>query len=140
MQPADLCAKRVLARSGCRMRAWRRVPVTDRVQRNGAAADVDAVDTREWLEALDAVVACDGPDRARALLTKVIERAHDAGASLVASLNTRDVNTIRPEREARLPGDPAVERRLRSIGVDRGLDRDRVLALGHDIEGVADLA
>ena len=33
----------------------------------------------------------------------------------IASLNTPYVNTIPPEREAKLPGDPALERRLRSI-------------------------
>ena len=97
------------------MRAWLRVPMTDRVQTNGAAADIDAVETSEWLEALDAVVAHDGPDRAQDLLTKVVERAQHSGTGLIASLNTPYVNTIPPEREAKLPGDPALERRLRSV-------------------------
>jgi pyruvate dehydrogenase E1 component len=88
------------------------------VSSNGAGSDgsdVDAVETSEWLEALDAVVAHDGPDRARELLRRVVERAQHAGTGPIASLNTSYVNTIPPEREARLPGDPAVERRLRSI-------------------------
>src|SRR5205807_1514411 len=38
-----------------------------------------------------------------------------AGTGPIATLNTPYVNTISPEREAKLPGDPAVERRLRSI-------------------------
>src|SRR5947208_6085543 len=82
---------------------------------NGAGADVDAVETSEWLEAVDAVVAHDGPDRARHILTRVVERAQHAGTGPIATLNTPYVNTIAPEREAKLPGDPAVERRLRSI-------------------------
>src|SRR5437588_1666397 len=82
---------------------------------NGAAADVDAVETSEWLDAVDAVVAHDGPDRARDLLTRVVERAQHAGTGPIATLNTPYVNTIPPEREAKLPGDAAVERRLRSI-------------------------
>jgi pyruvate dehydrogenase E1 component len=82
---------------------------------NGAAVDPDAVETTEWLEALDAVVSHDGPDRARALLTRVVERAQHAGTGPIASLNTAYVNTIPVAREAKLPGDPAVERRLRSI-------------------------
>ncbi|MGN6870051.1 MAG: pyruvate dehydrogenase (acetyl-transferring), homodimeric type, partial [Solirubrobacteraceae bacterium] len=82
---------------------------------NGAAVDIDAVETSEWLEALDAVVMHDGPDRARQILTRVVERAQHAGTGPIASLNTAYVNTIRPEREAKLPGDPAVERRLRSL-------------------------
>src|SRR5436309_2490355 len=97
------------------MRAWLRVPMTDRVHTNSAAADIDAVETSEWLEALDAVITHDGPERAQALLEMVIERAQHSGAGLIASLNIPYVNTISPEREAKLPGDPALERRLRSI-------------------------
>jgi pyruvate dehydrogenase E1 component len=82
---------------------------------NGAATDLDPIETTEWLEALDAVVAHDGPGRARALLTRVVERAQHAGTGPIASLNTPYINTISPEREAQLPGDPSLERRLRSI-------------------------
>jgi pyruvate dehydrogenase E1 component len=82
---------------------------------NGAAADLDAAETSEWLEAVDAVVAHDGPDRVRDLLTRAVERAQHAGSGPIATLNTPYVNTIPPEREAKLPGDPALERRLRSI-------------------------
>ena len=82
---------------------------------NGSTADVDPVETSEWLEALDAVVARDGPDRARQLLRRVVERAQHAGTGPIGTLNTPYVNTIPAEEEARLPGDPAVERRLRSI-------------------------
>ncbi len=92
--------------------------MTDRVQSigsNGAGADLDAVETSEWLEAIDAVVAHDGPARARQILQRVVERAQHAGTGPIASLNTPYINTIPPDREARLPGDPALERRLRSI-------------------------
>src|SRR5437588_9441161 len=92
--------------------------MTDRLQTpssNGAGADIDAVETSEWLEAVDAVVAHDGPDRARQILTRVVERAQHAGSGPIASLNTSYVNTLPPEREEPLPGDPAIERRLRSI-------------------------
>ncbi len=92
--------------------------MTDQVQTpssNGAGSDIDVVETSEWLEALDAVVAHDGPDRARQLLRRVVERAQHSGTGPIASLNTPYVNTIPAEREAQLPGDPAIERRLRSI-------------------------
>ena len=92
--------------------------MTDQVQThssNGAGADIDAVETTEWLEALDSVVAHDGPDRARQLLTVLLEHAQHSGTGPIASLNTPYVNTISPDREAKLPGDPALERRLRSI-------------------------
>ncbi|MGZ4259231.1 MAG: pyruvate dehydrogenase (acetyl-transferring), homodimeric type [Solirubrobacteraceae bacterium] len=92
--------------------------MTDQVQThssNGAGADIDAVETTEWLEALDSVVEHDGPARARQLLTLLLERAQHSGTGPIASLNPPYVNTIAPEREAKLPGDPALERRLRSI-------------------------
>jgi pyruvate dehydrogenase E1 component len=82
---------------------------------NGAGADIDATETSEWLEAVDAVVAHDGPDRARDILTRVVERAQHSGTGPIATLNTPYVNTIPPEREAKLPGDTEAERRLRSI-------------------------
>jgi pyruvate dehydrogenase E1 component len=92
--------------------------MTDRLQTpssNGAGADLDAIETGEWLEALDAVVSHDGPARARQILTRLVERAQHAGTGPIASLNTPYVNTIPVDREPPFPGDPALERRLRSI-------------------------
>jgi pyruvate dehydrogenase E1 component len=77
--------------------------------------DIDAAETREWLEALDAVVAHDGPDRARELLDAVYESARRRGLHPAGDLTTPYVNTIPVEEEAQIPGDPAVERRLRSL-------------------------
>ncbi|HEV3388886.1 MAG TPA: pyruvate dehydrogenase (acetyl-transferring), homodimeric type, partial [Solirubrobacteraceae bacterium] len=81
----------------------------------GTGADIDAVETTEWLEAVDAVVEHDGPDRARHILARAVQRAQLAGSGPIASITTPYVNTIPSEREARLPGDPLLERRLRSI-------------------------
>src|SRR5436305_14818153 len=92
--------------------------MTDQAQTlssNGASADIDAAETGEWIEAVDAVDAHDGPERAREILTRVVERAQHAGAAPIATLRTPYVNTIPAAREAKLPGDPALERRLRSI-------------------------
>jgi pyruvate dehydrogenase E1 component len=93
--------------------------MTDSVQTlssNGAgAADIDAAETSEWLEAVDAVVEHDGPDRARQILARAVQRAELAGSGPIASITTPYVNTIPAAREAKLPDDPAIERRLRSI-------------------------
>src|SRR4051795_6910006 len=93
--------------------------MTDRLQSPGSGSengtDIDPAETSEWLEALDAVVEHDGPDRARHLLRRVVERAQHAGTGTIGTLNTPYVNTISAEEEARLPGDPTVERRLRSV-------------------------
>jgi pyruvate dehydrogenase E1 component len=45
----------------------------------------------------------------------VIERAQHAGTGPIASLNTEYINTIPADREPPFPGDPVIERRLRSI-------------------------
>ena len=82
---------------------------------DGVPGDLDAFETSEWLEAIDSVLEHDGPARARHILTRVVERAQRAGTGSIATLNTPYVNTIPLEREAKLPGDPALERRLRSI-------------------------
>src|ERR1700759_394600 len=82
---------------------------------NGAGADIDAGETTEWLEAVDAVVEHDGPDRAPQVLTRAVQRAERAGSGPIASITTPYVNTIPVAREAKLPGDPSLERRLRSI-------------------------
>jgi pyruvate dehydrogenase E1 component len=91
--------------------------MTDSLQitSSNGAADIDAAETSEWLEAVDAVVEHDGPDRARQILARAVQRAQLAGSGLIAGITTPYVNTIPASREAKLPGDPAVERRLRSI-------------------------
>ncbi len=95
--------------------------LSDDAGADGADPDVsdpDAVETSEWLEALDAVVSHDGLGRARQLLTRVVERAQNAGAGPIASLNTPYVNTIPAQLEPPFPGGAAgaeIERRLRSI-------------------------
>src|SRR5436305_3978997 len=85
------------------------------ITQNGAGADIDAVETTKWIEAVDAVVEHDGPARARELLRRAIERAQHAGTGPIATLNTPYINTIPPEDETEFGGDPALERRLRSI-------------------------
>jgi pyruvate dehydrogenase E1 component len=80
-----------------------------------AASDIDAVETSEWLDAIDAVVEHDGLDRARHLLTRAVERAQHIGSGPIATLNTPYVNTIPASLDEPIPGDSAMERRLRSI-------------------------
>ncbi len=91
--------------------------MTDRLQNSNVngAGDLDATETSEWLESVDAVIAHDGPERARQLLVRVVERAQHGGTGPIATLNTPYVNTIPADEEAPLPSDPALERRLRSI-------------------------
>ncbi|MCH9670890.1 MAG: pyruvate dehydrogenase (acetyl-transferring), homodimeric type, partial [Gammaproteobacteria bacterium] len=77
--------------------------------------DVDAVETEEWLESLEAVIERDGVERAHFLLESLIAEARRAGANIPYSAQTAYLNTIPESREQHTPGDPAIEWRIRSL-------------------------
>ncbi len=77
--------------------------------------DIDPVETREWRDALASVIAIEGAQRAGFLLEALREEAQRHGAPVPFSANTPYINTIRPEEEARHPGDRAIEHRIRSL-------------------------
>ena len=77
--------------------------------------DIDPVESAEWLEALEAVIEHDGPERARELLEKVFAKARLRGLNAVEDLSTPYVNTIPVEDEAQFPGDVELEHRIRSL-------------------------
>ncbi len=77
--------------------------------------DLDAEETQEWKDALEAVIEHDGPERAHFLIESLIEKARRSGAYLPYSANTAYFNTIPPAHEAKRPGDAALERRIKSL-------------------------
>lgn len=79
-----------------------------------AACDSDAQETREWLDALSAVIEREGPQRAHFLLEQLIEHARQNSMDMPFSANTGYVNTLEPGQEARCPGNIAIEKRLRA--------------------------
>jgi len=82
---------------------------------NPAAGDVDPLETREWTEALEAILQREGPERAHFILEALIDKARRNGAYLPYSANTAYINTIPTHLEAKSPGDHALEERIRSI-------------------------
>src|SRR3954464_6627372 len=81
----------------------------------GAAAnDGDAQETREWTDALSAVIAGEGRDRGHFLIEQLLDHARQQGIDLPFSANTAYVNTIAPEDEAQFPGNVDIEERLRA--------------------------
>ena len=77
--------------------------------------DPDELETQEWLDALEAVLDREGPERAHYLLEKLVDKARRSGAYIPFSLNTAYLNTIPPHLEERSPGDHALEERIRSF-------------------------
>ncbi|RQO57244.1 pyruvate dehydrogenase (acetyl-transferring), homodimeric type [Paucibacter sp. KBW04] len=81
----------------------------------GAAAnDTDATETKEWLDALSAVIGEEGSERAHFLLESLIDHARQAGIDVPFSANTAYVNTIPANQEVRCPGNIEIEKRLRA--------------------------
>jgi pyruvate dehydrogenase E1 component len=80
----------------------------------GAANDTDAQETREWLDALSAVIGAEGAGRAHFLLEQLLEHARQNSIDMPFSANTGYVNTIEPAQEERSPGNLELEGRLRA--------------------------
>jgi pyruvate dehydrogenase E1 component len=77
--------------------------------------DLDPQETREWVESLESVLERGGADRAHFLLEKLIDKARRSGAYLPFTANTAYVNTIPLSTQRPIPGDQAIEHRIRSV-------------------------
>ncbi len=86
----------------------------ERMDPNATEHDIDPQETQEWIDALASVLETDGPERAHALLERLVDKARRSGAYLPYSANTAYVNTIPTHLEPEYPGDGAVEHRIRS--------------------------
>ncbi|MFZ6779012.1 pyruvate dehydrogenase (acetyl-transferring), homodimeric type [Undibacterium sp. Ji83W] len=79
-----------------------------------AANDPDVVETNEWLDALEAVIEAEGPERAHYLMERMVDLARRRGAHIPFSSNTAYVNTIPADQGEHCPGNLEIEERLRS--------------------------
>jgi len=77
--------------------------------------DIDPLETREWVDSLDAVLEIEGPDRAHFILEQLVDKARRSGAYLPYRAQTAYINTIPPHMEERSPGNQELEHRLRSV-------------------------
>ena len=84
------------------------------VQPSAGGADDAHLEEQEWLEALEAVLDREGPERAHFLLERLIDLARRSGAYIPFSANTAYVNTIPPGLEPPHPGNLVLEERIRS--------------------------
>jgi pyruvate dehydrogenase E1 component len=86
---------------------------TNVVNGSPTAPQADPQEMREWVEALDGLIATEGADRAREILDALSQRARIRGVELPLALTTPYINTIPVERQAPFPGDHDIEERLR---------------------------
>src|SRR5688572_16161499 len=77
-------------------------------------SDHDPLETQEWIDALKGVLANEGPDRAHYLIERLIDVARKQGAFLPFSANTDYINTLPHDLQARFPGDPNIEEKIRN--------------------------
>ena len=79
-----------------------------------AANDPDTQETREWMDALSAVIEREGGERAHFLLEQLLEHAREKSIDMPFSATTGYVNTIEPDQEERCAGNIEIEERLRA--------------------------
>ena len=77
--------------------------------------DTDPDETREWLDSIQYIIDNDGIQRASYLLNQLSARLTRTGAPLPFLVTTPYRNTIPVELEVPMPGDPHIERRIRSL-------------------------
>ena len=77
--------------------------------------EIEDDEAHEWAEALHDILEHAGKERAHFIIELLISEARRAGVHLPFKTTTAYVNTISPIDEERLPGDPQLEHRVRSL-------------------------
>jgi len=77
--------------------------------------DADPSETREWLDAFDALVAAEGRERATFLLRKLFEHARARRVPMPPVMNTPYRNSVQLSDQPQFPGNLEIERRLGAI-------------------------
>jgi len=77
--------------------------------------ELDKLETKDWLDSMDEVIARRGKDRARDILQSMQIRAQKRGVKLPATSVTPYTNTISIEHQPAFPGDREIERRIKSL-------------------------
>ena len=77
--------------------------------------DIDPIETREWLDALQSVVVSDGDERAAFLIQELINKASAEGIRLPNSIHTPYRNTIKTYEEKQMPPDEGMGKRISAL-------------------------
>ena len=85
------------------------------VAKDHDASELEAIETREWLESLDYVLQTGGPEQVRRLLRQLELHAYETGVRLPFSANTPYINTIPADQQPPFPGSREIERRVKSL-------------------------
>lgn len=78
-------------------------------------SDIDPVETREWLDALQVILRTDGNERAGFLLQELFNLANAEGVKMAGSIYTPYRNTIKPHDEKLMPPDEGIGKRISAL-------------------------
>lgn len=82
---------------------------------NENKVDIDPTETREWLDALQSVLAGDGNERAAFLIQQLLNKAAADGVPLEGSCKTPYRNTIKTFDESQIPPDQGLNKRINAL-------------------------
>lgn len=80
--------------------------------------DIDSIETREWVEALESVAREEGSERVAYLLQRLTDKATSLGLTSAygsASLSSPYLNTISVDKQAAHPGNIEIERKIEAL-------------------------
>ncbi len=89
--------------------------MSDRIEQEKVASELEAIETQEWRESLDYVLENGGPERVKRLLHELQVHVQQAGLQLPFSANTPYINSIPLEKQPLFPGSREIERRIKSM-------------------------
>ena len=79
------------------------------------ATELEALETREWLDSLEYVLQSGGPARVTRLLRDLSDYARRSGVKQPFTANTPYINTIPTPEQPPFPGSREIERRIKSL-------------------------
>lgn len=82
---------------------------------NDKQIDIDTLETREWLDALQSVITNDGNERAAFLLQTLLNQALVEGVPVDGSCKTPYRNTIKTYEEKPIPPDEGISKRINAL-------------------------
>lgn len=77
--------------------------------------DIDTLETKEWINAFKDIATIEGQDRAKFILSQLIETAHKQGLDLPTGINTTYVNSIHNSKELATPISEEIEDKVLAV-------------------------
>jgi len=77
--------------------------------------DFDPIETKEWIDSLDALIDGHGEARARYVVNRLLSRAQERRLGIPAVVQTPYINTIPAADQPWFPGNESLERRIRAF-------------------------